>query len=176
MYTVYRYTVTNSAPRPESYLTDYDTVDVGANTFNETQRSHCMLHLFGNSTKLVLYNYKTRAAAQSTVFSVTTFYPLWSGIMPTELTTGAKSAFGYFSSLNLLLARYNGTYPSTCYIVLKAPQALPSNVISGTPPVPSENASTFPLITASYLEETQLPGLPFANGGNASAMGAHQFQ
>jgi len=47
------------------------------------------------------------------VFSAAAFYPFWSGIIPDQVANDEKSAFAAFSSVNLVLNRYNGTYPST---------------------------------------------------------------
>ncbi|KIY52470.1 glycoside hydrolase family 37 protein, partial [Fistulina hepatica ATCC 64428] len=266
-HTMYHYAVNNSAPRPESYLTDYDTANFGTNKLNETQRSalyselasgaetgwdftvrwtggsgssnlqdletkntipvclnsllyrdHVLLagmyassnesaaeyyldaaeelragilDLFWNSSKLAFYDFNILTGAQSTIFTAATFYPVWSGIVPSELLASADNAFGYFASLNLVLTRYNGTYPSSfiysglqwdapntwpphLYIALKALQVLPDNVTSGALPTPSGNASTFSLVPTGQLDltETQLPGQPLKDGGNSSRTGA----
>ncbi|KAG6910655.1 hypothetical protein DXG01_008699 [Tephrocybe rancida] len=254
---VYHYFVTNTAPRPESYLTDYTTVNV-PNTLNETQRSalyaelasgaesgwdytvrwfaptadgtnnglrslnvrntipvdlnsilyknHVLLaNLYGpadtssasthqtaaaalragildllwDPTKLAFYDYNLATKARNTVFSAAHFYPLWSGIIPPEVLSSSDKAFGYFSSINLVLNRYNGTFPATFvdsglqwdapntwpphqYIALQALRALPSNITSGAIPTPSGNQSTFNLIPEGQLgiTESQLPGQP----------------
>ena len=51
--------------------------------------------------------------SRNTVFSVAAFYPFWSGIIPPEVANDEKAAFGAFSSVNMVLNRYNGTFPST---------------------------------------------------------------
>ncbi|KNZ73310.1 Trehalase [Termitomyces sp. J132] len=188
---VYRYSVNNSAPRPESYLADYTTASV-PNTLNDTQKaalyaelasgaetgwdytvrwfaptavdnndglrslnvrntipidlnsilyknhillanlyenddndaasSHrkaaaalraAILDLFWDPIKLAFYDYNLATNSRNSVYSVANFYPLWSGIIPSELLNSSDKAFSYFSSLNLVLNRYNGTFPST---------------------------------------------------------------
>ncbi|KAG6902407.1 hypothetical protein C0995_000333 [Termitomyces sp. Mi166 len=141
--------------------------------------------------KLAFFDYNLATKSRNSVYSAANFYPLWSGIIPSELLSSSDKAFGYFSSLNLVLNRYNGTFPSTFiasgqqwdapntwpphqYIVLQALRALPSNVTSGALPTPSANQSTFSLIPEGQLglDESQLPGQPLVgNGGNASTSG-----
>ncbi|KAG5645457.1 hypothetical protein DXG03_006002 [Asterophora parasitica] len=247
---LYRYAVGNSAPRPESYLTDYKLANE-PNDLNETQRSalyaelasgaesgwdyssrwfapgsngglrslnvrntiavdlnsilykdHILLaDLYGsNSTsasrhrtaaaalrtgildllwdpsKLAFYDYNLATNTRNSIFSAANFYPLWSGIIPDEVLSGQEKAFGYFSSLNLVLNRYNGTFPVTFidsglqwdapnawpphqYIVLQALRALPANLTSDPLPSPSDKQSTFDLIPQGQLglSEDKLP-------------------
>ncbi|KAG6867339.1 hypothetical protein C0993_004208, partial [Termitomyces sp. T159_Od127] len=266
---VYHYSVNNSAPRPESYLTDYTTANV-PDTLNDTQkaalyaelasgaesgwdytvrwfaptsdssndglrslnvrntipidlnsilyRNHILLaDLYGDDnneaasshrqtaaalhaavldllwdpTKLAFYDYNLATKSRNSLFSAANFYPLWSGIIPPELLNSSDKAFGYFSSLNLVLNRYNGTFPSTFivseqqwdapntwpphqYIVLQALRALPSNITSGALLLPTGNQSTFNLIPEGQLgiNESQLPGQPLVGSrGNASTSG-----
>jgi len=254
---VYRYAVNNSAPRPESYRTDYVTVNE-PNNLNDTQKAalyaelasgaesgwdytvrwfaptndgsnnglrslnvrntigvdlnsiiyknHILLaNLYGSGnqsaasrhrtaaadlrtaildlnwdpSKLAFYDYNLATKARNNVFSAANFYPLWSGIIPDEILSSQEKAFGHFSTLNLVLNRYNGTFPSTFvdsglqwdapntwpphqYIALQALRALPSNVTSGPLPTPSGSQSTFNLIPQGQLglNESQLPGQP----------------
>ena len=72
-----------------------------------------ILDLFWDPSKLAFYDFNLTSNARSTVFNVATFYPLWNGIVPDELLSSSQNAFGFFSSLNLVLNRYNGTYPVT---------------------------------------------------------------
>ncbi|KAG6810112.1 hypothetical protein H0H92_013254 [Tricholoma furcatifolium] len=151
-----------------------------------------ILDLFWDSSKLAFYDYNVGTNARNTFFSAANFYPLWSGIVPPEILNSSTNAFSYFSSLNLVLNRYNGTFPSTFvesgqqwdapntwpphqYIVLQALRALPTNLTSGALPTPSGNQSTFSLIPAGQLglNETQLPGQPFAGTtANVTASGS----
>ncbi|KAF5382427.1 hypothetical protein D9615_002774 [Tricholomella constricta] len=269
---VYRYSVSNTAPRPESYLTDYKTANE-PNNLNETQRSalyaelasgaesgwdytvrwfahtddgsndglrslnvrntipidlnsilyknHVLLaNLYGSDnssaasrhrtaaaalragiidllwdpSKLAFYDYNLATKARNNIFTAANFYPLWSGIVPDEILSGQEKAFGYFSSLNLVLNRYNGTFPATFidsglqwdapntwpphqYIVLQALRALPTNLTSDRLPVPTDAQSSFNLVPEGQLglSEAQLPGQPIhadANGVvNATASG-----
>lgn len=41
------------------------------------------------------------------------FYPYWNGIIPNEVRRSEEAAFGAFSSVHLVMSRYNGTFPST---------------------------------------------------------------
>ena len=63
--------------------------------------------------QLAFYDFNVATNARNKIFTVATFYPLWSGIIPDEVLSGQDKAFGFFSSLNLVLNRYNGTYPTT---------------------------------------------------------------
>ncbi|KAG6815928.1 hypothetical protein H0H87_010115 [Tephrocybe sp. NHM501043] len=261
---LYHYSVTNTAPRPESYRTDYVTANE-PNTLNETQRSalyaelasgaetgwdytvrwfvptadgsndglrsldvrntiavdlnnknHAILadlyrsndktaasthrdaaaalragvlDLLWDPVKLAFYDYNIGTKSRNSLFSAAHFYPLWSGIVPPELLSSSDKAFGYFSSLNLVLNRYNGTFPSTFidsglqwdapntwpphqYIALQALRALPSNVTSGAAPTPSGNQSTFNLVPNGQLgiEESQLPVQPLYTDANGKVI------
>ncbi|KAH8829448.1 trehalase [Flagelloscypha sp. PMI_526] len=256
---VYRFNVNNSAPRPESYLQDYNLVNPkGQEVLTEDQRSQLyaelatgaesgwdyssrwmdgaadltklrirgtipvdlnailyrahvlladlaggsdasdlksaaadlksgILDLLWNPTKLAFYDFDINRATQNSQLTVASFYPAWAGILPPEVLQSSDKAFGYFSSVNLLLSRFNGTFPPTFletgqqwdapsawpphqYIVLKALAALPSNVSNS--PLPT-NAS-FSLVPTGQLglEEASLPGQPVAAGKNATKSGA----
>lgn len=266
-----RYAVNNSAPRPESYLTDYLTANGPNVSFNETQRAaiyaelasgaetgwdytarwlsnvtahsadlttlrvrdtipvdlnsilyrnHLLLadlydsvgsnssaaeshrsraaslregiiDLFWDSERVAFYDFNLQTNARNNFFSVATFYPMWSGIIPDDILRSSERAFAAFSSVNMVLNRYNGTFPTTFvdtglqwdapnawpphqYIVLQALRNLPSNVTSNQLPTPSSSQSTFNLIPAGQLglEESQLPGQQITTSTNASATGA----
>ncbi|KAI0053998.1 glycoside hydrolase family 37 protein [Auriscalpium vulgare] len=275
-YTLFRYAVDNTAPRPESYLTDYLTVNDptlqtplndsqradlyselatgaetgwdystrfiaqplagGSNNTNPALRSlnvknhvpvdlnsilykanliladlygasnasaaaaHSttaatirsgILDLFWDPAKLAFYDFNLTSNARNNIFTTATFYPLWAGLVPQELVTNATNAFGFFSSVYLVLTRYNGTFPTTFiesglqwdapnawpphqFIALQALRALPSNVSSGALPTPPGNSSTFALIPSGQLALTEdaLPGQPTAGGANATRTGA----
>ncbi|KAG5717580.1 Trehalase [Termitomyces sp. T112] len=253
---VYHYSASNSAPRPESYLTDFMTANLSdmddtqkaalyaelasgaesgwdytirwfaptadgshdgirslkvrstipvdlnsilyrdhillANLYGrddpETASAHrqaaaalhaAILDLLWDPAKLAFYDYNLDTRSRNNLFSAANFYPLWSGIIPPELLSSSEKAFGHFSSLNLALNRYNGTFPSTFivsgqqwdapnawpphqYIILQALRALPSNVTSGALPTPPSGHSTFNLIPEGQLglDEFQLPSQP----------------
>ncbi|KAF5346662.1 hypothetical protein D9758_013212 [Tetrapyrgos nigripes] len=88
-----------------------------------------ILSVFWNPQKLAFYDFSLSSGEQHTVFSVAAFYPYWAGIYPAELFTARGGedvsggddaegvdqdrAFGAFASVNLVLRRYNGTFPST---------------------------------------------------------------
>ncbi|KAF8901245.1 glycoside hydrolase family 37 protein [Mucidula mucida] len=266
-YQLARYSVNNTAPRPESYLTDYMTAngpDVSP-ALNESQRSalyaelasgaesgwdytarwfadaqpgdanlkqlnvrrtipvdlnsilyknHLLLaQLYGssndsaasghreaaaairtgildlmwNSTKMAFYDFNIASGQQSSVFSAAAYYPYWSGIVPDQVLSSSENAFKAFAPLNLVLNRYNGTFPSTFldtglqwdypnawpphqYILLQALRALPSNITSVA--LPSDE-STFNLLPQGQLgiTETQLPVQTLHLGNNATGSG-----
>ncbi|KIM43068.1 glycoside hydrolase family 37 protein [Hebeloma cylindrosporum] len=264
-FTMYHYAVNNSAPRPESYLTDYTTANDPTVTpaLNETQKgslyaelasgaetgwdytmrwfsvgkedeglrslnvrntvavdlnsilykNHLLLaslygssaaaaarhtaaaaslkagilDLFWDSQKLAFYDFILDTNNRSNVFSAAAFYPFWSGIIPDQVAQDEKSAFAVFSSVNMVLNRYNGTFPTTFvdtglqwdapntwpphqYIVLQALKSLPANVSKGALPAPSSNQSTFDLIPSGQLglSESALPGQPIHEGSMAT--------
>ncbi|KAF9478211.1 trehalase [Pholiota conissans] len=272
-FTMFHYSVNNTAPRPESYLTDYQTVNdptlnpplndtekaalyaelasgaetgwdytvrwfsasrvndglvalnirntiavdlnslhyknhvLLANLYGTSNASAVARHnaaaaslkagildLFWDSQKLAFYDFILDTNSRNTIFSVAAFYPFWVGIIPSEVEQDASTAFKVFSSVNMVLNRYNGTFPSTFidtglqwdapnswpnhqYIILAALQALPANVTKGPIPSPAANESTFSLIPAGQLglDETSLPGQPVHGGAtivNASTSGA----
>ncbi|KAL0960569.1 hypothetical protein HGRIS_005607 [Hohenbuehelia grisea] len=276
-YTMSRYAVNNTAPRPESYLVDYTTANnPELPPLNETQRAdfyaevasgaetgwdytarwfsqpnvpgdaglrtlqvrslipvclnsilygaHSLLvelysrgpsrntdaasrhrtaaadlragiiDLLWSPEKLAFYDFNLTSTSQSTFFSAATFYPMWNGIIPDEIISSPDNAFKAFSSVNLVLSRYNGTYPSTFietglqwdapnawpphqYIVLQALRGLPANLTSGALPQPSSGQSTFSLIPSGQLniQEGQLPPQPIHINGrvqNASLTGS----
>ena len=53
------------------------------------------------------------ANGRSEIYSAATFYPLWNSIIPDEIATSSQNAFGFFASLNMVMNRYNGTFPVT---------------------------------------------------------------
>ena len=102
-----------------------DLYDRAGSTRNATRASEvrdqasalrdAILDLNWNASKLAFYDFNTTSSTQNDVFSAATFYPLWTGIIPDELLANDTAAFGFFSSVNLVLSRYNGTYPATFY-------------------------------------------------------------
>ncbi|KAF8627421.1 hypothetical protein AX17_006236 [Amanita inopinata Kibby_2008] len=265
VFKMYRYAVNNTAPRPESYFTDYTLANDPASgpALNETQRSALyaelasgaetgwdystrwfdrnssatglrslnvrntvpvdlnsilyknrmlvaglygssskssadahraaaaalkdgVLDLMWDSTKLAFYDFNLGSNSRNSEFTMATFYPMWSGIVPPEVAGGSAAAFGYFSAVNMVMNRYNGTFPVTFidsglqwdapntwpphqYIVLQALRALPANVASGPLPTPNSTQSTFSLVPAGQLglKESDLPGQPIYIGGKA---------
>jgi alpha,alpha-trehalase len=72
-----------------------------------------ILDLLWDPTKLAFYDYNLASNARNSLFSVASFYPLWNGIIPDEVLGSSDKAFRFFSSLNLVMNRYNGTFPVT---------------------------------------------------------------
>ncbi|KAI0060461.1 glycoside hydrolase family 37 protein [Artomyces pyxidatus] len=277
-YLLSRYAVTNSAPRPESYLTDYLTANDPAlkTPLNESQRADLyselasgaetgwdystrfvsqplaggsantnpalrslnvknhipvdlnsilykantilaelyvlgdtknqsaatqheataasiragILDLFWDSSKLAFYDFNLTSNTRNSIFTAATFYPLWAGIIPDEILSSASNAFGFFSSINMVLHRYNGTFPTTFiesglqwdapnawpphqYIALQALRALPANISAGSIPTPPSNSSTFALVPSGQLalSEDSLPGQPLTGTKNVTRTG-----
>ncbi|KIP05208.1 glycoside hydrolase family 37 protein [Phlebiopsis gigantea 11061_1 CR5-6] len=148
-----------------------------------------ILDLFWDPTKLAFYDFNLTSNARNSIFTAATFYPLWNGIVPTELASNASAAFGFFASVNMVLNRYNGTFPVTFlesglqwdapnawpphqHILLEALKALPANVTGGA--LPGGGGSTFALVPAGQLDvaEDALPGQLVIGRGNATKTGA----
>ncbi|KZT35404.1 glycoside hydrolase [Sistotremastrum suecicum HHB10207 ss-3] len=147
-----------------------------------------ILDLFWDPTRVAFYDFNTTANARGTAFTAATFYPLWNGITPPEILSNATAAQAFFSSVNMVLNRYNGTFPVTFlttglqwdapnawpphqYIIVQALQSLPSNITSGAFPTPPSNQSTFALVPNGQipLSETELPVQSIEGGGNVTA-------
>jgi alpha,alpha-trehalase len=269
-----RYAVTNSAPRPESYLTDYNTANdpelpplsederaelysqlatgaesgwdytarwfsnltnvagnaglrtlnvkntvpvclnsilykahmnlasfytTGSSKNNSMATSHKktasslkagILDLFWDSEKLAFYDFSLNTTARTGFFSPAAFYPFWNDIIPDEVLNSSENAFKAFSSVNLVMNRYNGTFPSSFmetglqwdapnawpphqYAVLKALANLPLNISNATLPA-SQNSSSFSLIPENQLglTEDQLPHQPLSVSSDGSQVNA----
>ncbi|TFY66019.1 hypothetical protein EVG20_g5080 [Dentipellis fragilis] len=97
------------------------------------------------------YVFNLASNARNSIFAATSFYSLWAGIIPPEALSSQSAAFGLFASLNLVLNRYNGTFPTTSlktglqwdapdawpphqYIALQALAALPANITTNALP------------------------------------------
>ncbi|KAH9987249.1 glycoside hydrolase family 37 protein [Russula vinacea] len=266
-YTLSRYAVSNSAPRPESYLTDYETAnDPTLNTLNESERAELysqlasgaetgwdystrfislpvaggtnytvpalrsvnvknhipvdlnailyksnliladfymsgryanptiaskyqtvaasiragILDLFWDSSKLAFYDFNLTSNSRNSVFSAATFYPLWTGIVPDEIISSSSNAFGFFSSINMVLRRFNGTYPPTFIesgLQWDAPNAWPPHqyiALEACAPSLPTGQSAFSIVPNGQLglEESDLPGQVITNGQNASSTGS----
>lgn len=72
-----------------------------------------VLDLFWDPTKLAFYDFNLASNARNSIFTAATWYPLWNGIVPSEVLNGSQQAFGMFAALNMVLNRYNGTFPTT---------------------------------------------------------------
>jgi alpha,alpha-trehalase len=150
-----------------------------------------ILDLLWDSSKLAFYDFNLTSNSRNSLLSAATFYPLWAGIVPHELISNSSNAFGFFSSINLVLRRYNGTYPATFiesglqwdapnawpphqYIALEALRALPANVSTGAIPQPPTGQSAFALVPTGQLgvDEEALPAQEITTGKNASKTGS----
>lgn len=149
-----------------------------------------ILDLFWDSSKLAFYDFNLTSNTRNDIFTTATFYPLWNGIVPDEVLNSTQNAFGFFSAINMVLNRYNGTMPVTFYesglqwdapnawpphqhVILEALKALPANVSSGALPTPGNNQSAYDLIPQGQLSfpENQLPGQLIIGVGNATKTG-----
>ncbi|KAJ4482484.1 glycoside hydrolase family 37 protein [Lentinula aciculospora] len=150
-----------------------------------------ILDLFWNSTKLAFYDFSLRTNSRNNVFSSATWYPYWSGIIPDEVLSSGTNAFKAFATVNMVLNRYNGSFPTTfletglqwdspnswpnlIMILLSALSELPSNITSTSLSNLSINQSSFDLIPADQLNltESQLFGQPVMPGINATQTGS----
>jgi alpha,alpha-trehalase len=149
-----------------------------------------ILDLHWDSSKLAFYDFNMTANARNDIFTTATFYPLWAGIVPDELTSNSTNAFGFFASVNMVLNRYNGTFPVTFiesglqwdapnawpphqYIALQALRALPANVSSGALPTPPQGQNSFALVPQGQLglNESSLPVQTLTTSTNATTSG-----
>ena len=63
--------------------------------------------------QLAFYDYNLATNKRNTIFSAASFYPVWCGVIPDDILGSQEKAFRYFSSVNMVMNRYNGTYPAT---------------------------------------------------------------
>jgi alpha,alpha-trehalase len=144
-----------------------------------------ILDLCWNSSKLAFYDFNLKTQSQNGILTAANFYPLWSGIYPTEVLNNSSNAFAHFASLNLVLRKYNGTFPASFvnsgqqwdapnawpphqYIALQALRALPTNITNSSLPT---SDSSFSLVPSGQLgiEESELPGQPIAVNSNSTS-------
>ncbi|KAH9850179.1 glycoside hydrolase [Lenzites betulinus] len=150
-----------------------------------------ILDLLWDPSKLAFYDFNTTANARNNIFTAATFYPLWNGIIPDEVLTSSQNAFGVFASLNMVLNRYNGTFPVTFlesgqqwdapnawpphqHIILQALRALPGNLTTDPLPTANASASAFDLLPPGQIgvDQDALPGQPITGTGtNATKAG-----
>ena len=64
---------------------------------------------------MAFYDWNLTTKSRSPVFTAAAFYPFWSGIIPDQVANDATelSAFSVFASVNMVLNRYNGSFPAT---------------------------------------------------------------
>ncbi|CCM03727.1 uncharacterized protein FIBRA_05873 [Fibroporia radiculosa] len=173
------------------YNSTGNTTAAGSHLATAASLREAVLDLFWDSQKLAFYDFNLTSNSRNTLFSAATYFPLWNDIVPDELLESSENAFGFFSAVNMVMNRYNGSFPVTFlqsglqwdapnawpphqYIILQALRALPDNVTSGALPTPASNASTYSLIPAGQLNvaEADLPGQPvIGTGRNATATG-----
>jgi len=141
---------------------------------NTASKLHAgILDLFWDSNKLAFYDYNLTSNARNSLYSLATFYPFWVGIVPPDVLSDQSKAFGAFSSINMVMSRYNGTLPTTFietglqwdlpnawpphqYIALEALRNLPSNLTTNA--LPGDNS--FDLVPSGQLGITEDQLLP----------------
>lgn len=150
-----------------------------------------IIDLFWDASKLAFYDFNLTSNRRNSIFTAANFYPLWVGIIPEDILSSSSNAFGHFASLNMVLNRYNGTFPTTFletglqwdapnawpphqYIALEALRALPANLTTSTLPAAPGNGSTFALVPSGQLglDESSLPGQLLSLGKNATKTGS----
>ena len=72
-----------------------------------------VLDLLWDPKKLAFYDFNLTSNSRNDIYTVATYYPLWNGIFLNEILSSSENAFGFFSGLNMVLNRYNGTFPVT---------------------------------------------------------------
>lgn len=72
-----------------------------------------ILDLFWDADRLAFYDFNRTSNARNQHLTAAHWYPLWAGIIPDIVKTNATAAFGTYSSLNLVMRKYNGTLPAT---------------------------------------------------------------
>jgi alpha,alpha-trehalase len=72
-----------------------------------------ILDLFWDPNRLAFYDFNTTSSARNQQLTAAHWYPLWAGIIPDEIKSNATAAFGAYSSLNLVMRKFNGTIPAT---------------------------------------------------------------
>ncbi|KAI0823980.1 glycoside hydrolase [Trametes gibbosa] len=150
-----------------------------------------ILDLLWDASKLAFYDFNLTSNARNEIFTAATFYPLWNGIIPDEVLSSSQNAFGVFAALNMVLNRYNGTFPVTFlesgqqwdapnawpphqHVALQALRALPGNLTTGALPTPDSGKSTFDMLPSGQIgvSEDALPGQPISGAGtNATKTG-----
>lgn len=70
-----------------------------------------IIDLCWDAEKLAFYDFNLNGTERSTFFSAAHFYAFWNDIIPDEVLNSTENAFKAFSSVNLVMNRYNGTYP-----------------------------------------------------------------
>ena len=137
---------------------------------------------------LAFYDYNLTSNARNDRFSAANYYLPWTGIIPDEILSSEQNAQKYFGAVNMVLSRYNGTFPATflitglqwdapnawpnhAYIIMQSLLALPTNISSG--PLPANPNGTFAALPVGQLglNETDLPVQTLDGGGNFPNVG-----
>ncbi|KAF8324785.1 Six-hairpin glycosidase-like protein [Cantharellus anzutake] len=146
-----------------------------------------ILDLFWDADRVAFYDFNLTSNARGTVFTPATFWPYWDGIIPYDVLSSEKVAKQAFSGVRLVMARYNGTLPSSFFVngqqwdapnawpphqfvTFEALRSLPSNITTTLLTPLSDTVTTYSLVPPNQLgfSESELPRQPYADGGYAS--------
>jgi len=72
-----------------------------------------IMDLFWDSGRLAFYDFNRTSNARNQQLTAAHWYPLWAGIIPDVVKTNVTAAFSTYSSLNLVMRKFNGTIPAT---------------------------------------------------------------
>ncbi|KAG8814422.1 hypothetical protein FRC19_001767 [Serendipita sp. 401] len=160
-------------------------------SFHRTQAANlkaAILDLFWDENRLAFYDYNVTSGKRNEQLTAAHWTPLWAGIIPEVVARNESAAFGVFSSLNLVLRKYNGTIPATyiesglqwdfpnawpphIFFALEALANVPSNVSQSPIPL-APNGNSWNLVPTNQLglTEEKLP-LQLLNGNNTAPQG-----
>lgn len=137
-----------------------------------------ILDLNWDKDRLGFYDYNLTSSTRNTQWTAAHFYPLWAGIVPNEVQRDEQKAIGAFSSLNLIMRKYNGTIPATfiesglqwdfpnawpphIFFALEALSNVPKNVSSATlPGLYNTSLDSYTLLPSNHLGLPSVDKLP----------------
>ncbi|KAG8810577.1 hypothetical protein FRC17_002869 [Serendipita sp. 399] len=85
-------------------------------SFHRTQAANlkaAILDLFWDEDRLAFYDFNLTSRQRNEQLTAAHWTPLWAGIVPEQVQRNETAAFGVFSSLHLVLRKFNGTIPAT---------------------------------------------------------------
>ncbi|KAF8546600.1 hypothetical protein OG21DRAFT_1527722 [Imleria badia] len=139
-----------------------------------------ILDLVWDALKLAFYAFNLTSNARNSVFTVVTFYPYGPPVSSPTRSLLLPNAFGYFSAVNMVTNKYNGTSITFVdwtglqwqYILTSALEALPSNLKTNALRAPDSGQSTYDLVPSGQLNftEAQLPRQPYHDNENANVI------
>jgi len=147
-----------------------------------------IMDLMWDGDRLAFYDFNRTGNARNTQLTAAHWYPLWAGIIPDVVKTNATAAFATYSSLNMVMRKFNGTIPATyvttglqwdfpnawpphIYFALEALVNVPANVSSSAiPSAPGNNSWNLIPNNQLGIAETDLP-LQTTDGNNTVSVG-----